>query len=144
MTPRRLDPEAIQRRLVEIRRATGRLRELLPVTASELGADWKRRALVERLFEQLVEQAVAINGHVAVSGTGVPPDQYRESFLAAAEVGAIPGELAERLAGAAGMRNVIVHDYIGTDMGLLAAGVTAAPDDFDAYAAAVAEWLTGV
>jgi uncharacterized protein YutE (UPF0331/DUF86 family) len=144
MTPRRLDPATVQRRLVELRRTTERLRELVPVTAAELEADWRRRALVERLFERLVELAVAINSHVAAAHHGVPPDEYRASFRAAAETGALPADLADRLAPAAGMRNVITHDYLDTDLALLAAGVTAAPTDFDAYVAAVASWLDGL
>lgn len=141
MTPRRLDPATIQRRLVEMRLTSVRLIELIPVSAAQLEADWRHRALVERLFERLVELAVAINSHIAAAMTGIPPDEYRASFQAAAEAGALPPDLADRLAPAAGLRNVITHDYLDTDLTLLAAGVNEAPADFNAYVVAVAGWL---
>ena len=144
MTPRRLDPATIQRRLVEMRRTTGHLTELVPVTAAELEADWRRRALVEHLFERLVELSVAINSHVAAARGGVPPDEYRASFKAAADAGALQPDLADLLGPAAGLRNVITHDYLDTDLALLATGVNAAPADFTAYVEAVATWLEGL
>jgi uncharacterized protein YutE (UPF0331/DUF86 family) len=144
MTPRRLDPATIQRRLVEMRRTISHLSELVPVSATHLDAHWRDRAVVERLFERLVELAVAINSHIAAALTGVPPDEYRASFRAAADAGALAPDLADRLAPAAGLRNVITHDYLETDLTLLAAGVNAAPADFDAYVRAVAAWLTEV
>lgn len=120
---------------------TGRLREVLPVDAEVLDQDWRTRALVERLFEQLVELAVAVNSHVTAAESGIAPEEYRTSFSAMADIGAIRRELADRLGQAAGMPNIIVHDYLGTDMRILADGVTRAPDDFDAYVTAVAAWL---
>jgi hypothetical protein len=52
MTPRRLDPATIQRRLVEMRLTSVRLIELIPVSAAQLEADWRHQALAERLSRQ--------------------------------------------------------------------------------------------
>ncbi|CAN5165126.1 hypothetical protein BH23ACT9_BH23ACT9_36940 [soil metagenome] len=131
----------MQRRLVELRRTLDQLREEVPTGAVELGADWRHRAVVERLLERLVELAVAINSHIAAVVGGVPPEEYRASFSAAAEAGALPRELAERMAPAAGLRNVIVHDYLDVDLSLLADGANAAAEDFASYVEAIARWL---
>ena len=48
------------------------------------------------------------------------------------------------MAPAAGLRNVIVHDYVETDLRLLADGVNSAAADFRAYATALARWLEHV
>lgn len=41
----------------------------------------------------------------------------------ASRAGLLPADLAERLAGSAGMRNVIVHQYAELDRDLVAAAV---------------------
>lgn len=141
MTPGRLDPTTVQRRLVELTQLAARLREVVPVDAQALEHDWRTRAIVERLFEQLVQLAVAINAHVVAAQTGVAPEDYRTGFVSLGELDIIEADLAERLANAAGMCSTIVHDHLRADPTLVAKGVTAAPDDFDAYVHAVATWL---
>lgn len=131
----------MQRRLVEIRRTADQLDELVPTTGERLTDDWRHRAVVERLVERLVELSVAVNSHIAGAVTGVPPDDYRASFHAAATAGALPDEMAARLAPAAGLRNVITHDYLEVDVALLATGANAAPADFRGYVEVVAAWL---
>lgn len=140
MTPRRLDAATVARRLAEIRRRCEQLDELLPVDAAAL-ADWRTRGLVEHTFEQLVELAVAVNLHIAAASTEEAPEEYRSSFRAAADAGALPPELADRLAPAAGLRNLLVHDYLDLDLPRLANGVNQAPGDFRCYIRAVARWL---
>jgi uncharacterized protein YutE (UPF0331/DUF86 family) len=39
------------------------------------------------------------------------PGSYREIFIALAERGKIPRDLAQRLAAAAGLRNLVAHQY---------------------------------
>jgi uncharacterized protein YutE (UPF0331/DUF86 family) len=59
----------------------------------------------------------------------------------AAEVGAFPIELAERLIPAAGLRNLLVHRYGDIDVVLLVEATTQVLTGFDDYVAAVARWL---
>ena len=58
------------------------------------------------MLTQLVELAAQINTHIVAAAGKVPPAGYRESFLAAAEVGARPADLAASLAPSAGLRNL--------------------------------------
>jgi uncharacterized protein YutE (UPF0331/DUF86 family) len=137
-----LNLESVQRRLVAIRERLDELRQLEEVTEARLGEDWLTRAAVERVLTQLVELAAQINTHiVAVSGK-VPPDQYRESFIAAAEIGALPADLATEIAPSAGLRNILVHQYLDADLGIVAQSVGQATVDYAAYVRAIAAWLS--
>ncbi len=44
-----------------------------------------------------------------------PPEDYSISFVKAAQVGLISYELAEKIKGSAGMRNILVHEYMEID-----------------------------
>lgn len=69
---------------------------------------------------QLLAQACAdIALHIiAASGASVP-ETYAEALTALGSAGVIATSLAERLAGAVRLRNVLVHGYIDLDHGRL-------------------------
>lgn len=69
-----------------------------------------REVVVLNLFVALQETVSLATHWLADSGLDVP-GSYREIFLSLAERGRIPGELARRLAAAAGFRNLVAHQY---------------------------------
>lgn len=124
------------------------MRELLddldaagPVDAARLRSDRMLRHALERILTQLVELAAAVNGHLAVARLGRGATTYRDSFALAAEVGALPDDLAERLAPSAGLRNLLVHEYAQVDLALVARGVELARRDYRAYVRELARSL---
>jgi uncharacterized protein YutE (UPF0331/DUF86 family) len=104
-----------------------------PAAPAAFEADRVRRYAIERILTLLVDSAVDINVHVVTARRGVPPATYRESFLAAGEVGLIDPTLARDLARAAGLRNILVHDYLEADANLIWQAVAVAPEQFAEY-----------
>lgn len=141
MTPRTLDPEVVRRRLVEIDRLLRWLAELGQPDAATLRSQWQTRLLVERILTQLVEMAVGVNLHIAAARGVAAGDGYRDSFDALADAGAISRDLATELAPSAGMRNVLVHDYLDVDHAMVAAAVPLAAEGYRRYRHEVAAWL---
>lgn len=141
MTPAPLRPEAVQRRLDEMRLLLDLLDDIRDTTGQELREDLRLRLTVERALQQLVDLAVKINAHVATS-SGLPaPGSYYASFSAAAEAGALDPDLAEALAPSTGLRNRLVHEYEEIDLAVVANALPAATDDYAAYVRRVARWL---
>lgn len=141
MTPRSLDPDWVTQKLALMRDALDLLRRTQMPSAAALEEDGLLRAAVERLLMQLVDQAVAINLHVSGALGGTTERDYRASFGAAAEVGVLPAELAEELADSAGMRNVLVHEYVRVDLEQVAAALPGAVEGYERYVDAVADFL---
>ncbi len=50
-----------------------------------------------------------------MSISGLSFEDYRQSFIEAADVKLISRQLADDIKGSAGMRNVIVHEYVDID-----------------------------
>ncbi|MFA5787053.1 MAG: DUF86 domain-containing protein [Actinomycetota bacterium] len=99
------------------------------------------RRTVERLLQLIVEVASDINTHVVTELEGRPPGEYRESFRAAVRTGLLPGSLARRLEPAAGLRNMLVHEYEGVDDRLVHGAIPLALEDFAEYSRQVERWL---
>ncbi len=60
------------------------------------------------------------------------PAHYRDVLPALAAAGVIPDELAQRLAGLAGLRNIIAHDYVQVDVAIMFRLVDERLDDLNA------------
>lgn len=141
MTPAELDVEVIARRLRLMRETLADLRPLTELGPDALGSDPIRRAAAERFVQVLIDQAGDINAHVALACLGSAPTTTAASFLMAAEAGALPPELAQRLAPSAGLRNLLVHRYGEIDVAMLARSASALVQDLDDYLGHVARWL---
>ena len=144
MTPRRLDPDAVTAKLELMAEALDVLEGVGHPDAAALRHDPLLRGGVERFLMLLVDQAVAINLHLAGALGGEVPRDYTASFAALAAVGVIDDALAARLAGSAGMRNVLVHEYVRVDLDIVAAAIPAATAGYRAYVRAVATYVGGV
>jgi uncharacterized protein YutE (UPF0331/DUF86 family) len=110
-------------------------------TAADLAAAPLERAAAERLIQVVVDLAVDINSHLVVASGARAPETGRESFLAAAAIGALAADLAQRLAPSAGLRNLLVHRYGDVRLDLLAGGITATLTTYPGYIRQVSAYL---
>jgi uncharacterized protein YutE (UPF0331/DUF86 family) len=133
MTPPALDVAACQEKLALQADLLADLDRQGSPSADDLRGDRDRRHVIERILTQLVDIAVGLNALLLRGYGHRRPSSYRESFTRMAEVGIVPVELATRLGLAAGMRNILTHEYGQIDLDLVAATVPAARQDFGAY-----------
>jgi uncharacterized protein YutE (UPF0331/DUF86 family) len=124
-----------------MRGALDSLDGLKTLDATRLAAEPLTRAAMERLVQVVVDLAVEVNAHVAVAAQAPAPTSARASFRAAATAGAIGDDLATELEGAAGLRNLLVHQYVDIDVGLLADALPSMVDGFGRYVTTVAGFV---
>lgn len=143
MTPPRLDPDVVTRRLRLIRDIIDAFEQVEQATAQELSERTIKIFAAERMVTQLVDLATDINGHVAATQLARAPEDYADGFRLIAQVVGLPDETARELQQAAGLRNVLVHDYVNVDVAQLAAALPRVRPVFQAYVTAVSQWLKG-
>lgn len=141
MTPAPLNADVVTSRLRLVSESLDQLGELRDATPERLRDEPLTRAAAERLLQVVVDLAVDVNSHVVVAQLGRAPRTGRESFLDAATAGALDSGLADRLAPAAGLRNVLVHRYVDIRVDLVAAAVGQMLDDFPAYVEQIAAFV---
>jgi hypothetical protein len=79
MTPRPLDVATVQAKLRLMRELLDELDAAGPLDAQRLADQRLLLRAVERVLTQLVDVAVAVNSHVAVSATSTRPSTWRGS-----------------------------------------------------------------
>ena len=132
--------EIVRRKLLDIEQAVSRLRTWAPSSAQELGTDFMLCWAVERGLQVAAEALFDAGNHVLSGGFHETVNQYREIPVRLVAVGVIRAETGQRLAGLAGFRNVLVHDYAEVDLEKVQSVLTRL-SDFEAFAADVLAWL---
>lgn len=141
VNPRQPDLAVVERRLRALSDALDDLNRLHDVDADGFRADPIVRAAAERLLQVSVDLAVDVNAHLAAGVLGRAPTTGRESFGAMAEAGILSPGLADLLAPAAGLRNVLVHRYVDIDVHLVTRAVADILDLMPRYIGEVATFL---
>ena len=125
-------PEVLLRKLAYLRQLLADLEVYRDATTTEVERD---HYVIERILELLVVVASDLLMHL-LAEQGVQTASYRDTFEAAGTAELITPELAESLAQAAGMRNIIAHMYESINYSILHASIPQALDDFAALVAA--------
>ncbi|MCC7043272.1 MAG: DUF86 domain-containing protein [Acidobacteria bacterium] len=106
-----VDRAVLAARLAAIRDAVERIRAVRPLTLDSFQADRTAREVVTLNLFTALQDAIAVATHwVADEGWAVP-QSHGEVFAMLGDRGVIERELAQRLRAAAGLRNLIAHQY---------------------------------
>jgi uncharacterized protein YutE (UPF0331/DUF86 family) len=112
-------PQVILARLAHLGRVLEQLRRLRALPTEQRSADPMFALALERALHVAAEALFDV-GHHVLAGRGRPiPPTYREIVPALVNEGVLPAELGARLDGLAGLRNILVHDYVDVDIARL-------------------------
>ncbi len=122
-----------------MRDAVARIRAVLPPSVEAFEADRTAREVVILNLFVAIQACLDVATHwIADEGWDVP-QRYGEIFLALADHGIIPRALALRLVAAAGLRNLVAHQYGVLDWArVYRTAASADLDDLEAYCTALA------
>lgn len=126
-------PEVVLRKLGVLRLL---LRDLEPYADASRQEVENEHYKVERILELLATAASDLLQHL-LAEREVIAASYRDVFRQAAAAGLLDASLAQRLEGAAGMRNVLVHLYDEIDYAILHGSIGPALRDSAALIAAL-------
>ncbi len=96
-------------KIASIRDAVQRIREVLPSSAAEFTADRAVREIVVLNLFVAIQESLALATHYLADAGRTVPGTYGQVFLALADAGTLPTKLAQRLAAAAGFRNLVAY-----------------------------------
>jgi len=140
MSPGGIDALIVRRHLLALDRALAALERHRDLTAADLAADQDTLWIVEHGLQLCAQNALDIAIHVvAASGRDVP--DYATAIDRLAELGVLPGELAQGFRAMAGFRNVLVHGYLDVDLKVVAAVLRERLDDFRVFARRIEDLL---
>lgn len=132
-----VDRDVLRAKTERVLHHVARLRARAPLAPADLQTDEDLLNLVAMDLQQAVQACIDLAVHgCADDGLGLPTGPA-DAFARLARAGTIDAALATRLAGAAGLRNLIVHRYGDLDCARLAAVVQYDLGDLEGFVAAM-------
>lgn len=134
-----VDPEIFSRRLGALRGYLAKLRTFREIAEAEFIGNDALHDLAERYLHMAVEACLDLANHW-IADRGLPtPDANRDSFTILENAGELAPDLADRLRGWAGFRNILVHEYLDIDHGIAYRAIQDELGDLEA----LAMWAAG-
>jgi uncharacterized protein YutE (UPF0331/DUF86 family) len=97
--------------------------------------------LAERYLHLAVEACLDLANHWIADRALRTPDANRDTFTVLEEAGELPADLADRLRGWAGFRNILVHEYLTIDHAIAWRAIRDELGDLEALAGWAADKL---
>jgi uncharacterized protein YutE (UPF0331/DUF86 family) len=136
-----VDAESITSRIAHLDELLGELDAIRAAGRDAYMAERRTRLAAEHALQLAIQSCIDIGAHL-VSELGLQaPNDYRGVFESLRPAG-LDARLAERLATAAGMRNILVHGYLDIDDEAVWDALSRL-DDLRSFAAAAQEIADG-
>lgn len=119
-----VDAERISNRLGRLEQLIERLDRVRAVGEEAYLQDEERRAMTERWLQLAIQICVDVGAQLSSELSVEPPTDYARVFTGLADAGYLETGLAERLAAAARLRNLLVHAYLDIDDGQVFAALS--------------------
>lgn len=110
-----VDVERIGSRLDRLERLIELLEEVRAGGQARYLEDERLRAMTERWLQLAIQTCIDIGAQLVSELSVEPPSDYAGVFRSLASAGHVDRDLGDRLAAAAGQRNVLVHMYLDID-----------------------------
>jgi uncharacterized protein YutE (UPF0331/DUF86 family) len=112
-----------------------RLRAFREVDEAEFVAEPALHDLAERYLHLAMEACLDLANHWLAERRLPTPDTNRDTFTILEQAEELDGDLAERLRGWAGFRNILVHEYLAIDHAVTYRAICDKLGDLEALAA---------
>lgn len=107
--------EIIEQHLQNMDEALRNLSRYKEIPLADFEKDLSLVWIAEKGLEILIQNLLDVGAHILSSEIKNDWDDYGEIILKLGHHGVIPVEFAERIRGMAGLRNILIHEYIRVD-----------------------------
>ena len=136
-----IERDLIEQHLQNMEEALARLKLYEDLSLEDLASDLGLQWILEKGLQVLIQNLLDIGAHLLASAFKNDWDDYSQIIEKLGIHGVIPGSFAEKIKGMAGLRNILVHDYLRIDLERLLEFVQFRLEDFLAFMRFVREYL---
>ena len=136
-----VDREIYSRRLEALRNYCEKLKAFRGTDEAEFVREPAVHDLAERYLHLAVEACLDLANQWIAERALPPPDANRDTFTTLEKAGELSPELAERLRGWAGFRNILVHEYLEIDHAIAYRAIREELGDLESLASWAADRL---
>lgn len=136
-----VDVEAVVERLEALQAYVSELDHYAQHSRDEVTSDFVQYRAAQHSLQLAAQAVVDIAVHVLAADHDARVQEYRQAIEALGQVGVLPAELASRLAPLAGLRNLLVHEYLVVEPARVYDLLVGGRADLRAFGRSIAEYL---
>lgn len=110
-----VDEEVISARLQSLEESLKELKQIAAQSEEDFLSSWQNRRLAERCVQIAAQTCLDIGNHLVAAKALRAPKGYADVFQILGEAGVLSSDLARDMKRLAGLRNILVHDYLEVD-----------------------------
>ena len=137
-----VDRDVIFQRLAALRLNARRLQAALAEGRERFLSDENIHLKAERCLQLAIQALLDVGTHIIADQGLNRPGGYEDVVPELGAAGILPAGLVERLSGIAGLRNILVHDYLTVDHGRMFDDLTTGLGDFEEFARATEAFVS--
>ena len=111
--------EVIEQHIQNMEEALANLSKYKNISFEEFQKDLSLIWIVEKGLEILIQNLLGIGAHLLASEIKNDWEDYGEVILKLGKHGVIPQEFSDQIKGMAGLRNILIHEYLRIDLNKL-------------------------
>ena len=135
------DQETIERHLENMEEGLAEFSKYKGLSLEELQRNLSLQWALEKGLQMLIQNLLDIGAHILAGDFKNDWDDYSEIIVKLGDHGVIPTEFAEKIKGMAGLRNILVHDYLRVDLEKLSEFIRFRLEDFLDFMRFIREYL---
>ena len=136
------DPVLIGKRLIKLREYIGLLKRLRLRSREEFIEDPFVIGNVERYLQLAIQVVLDISNHIVADERLGAVEEYRDAIRLLGKSGYLQPDLTQRLLPMAGLRNILVHDYLEVDRSKIHTLLQDCLEDFEKFAVEIGRRLS--
>ncbi len=114
-----IDKTIINDRIAKIRKYLQRIKKLTNLNEREFIDDFDSQMIAERSLQIMAQAMLDIGNHIVAHHGWGKPETYRQIITILYQNGILTEEYLKELEGLAGLRNILVHDYLSIDPNII-------------------------
>ncbi len=111
-----VDEQVIEQHLQNMEEALANLGRYRDLSLEEFEKDLSLIWIAEKGLQILIQNLLDIGAHLLASEIRNDWDDYGEIILKLGQHGIIPRDFSEKIQGLAGLRNILIHEYLRVDV----------------------------
>ena len=136
-----LDKKVLEDRFKEIRKRRKLLVKYARMSFEQFSADLEVYELALRHLQVAIQACIDIGKHIAAVNNFEAPERSSKIFSVLSKHKIISKSLAQRLNQAGGVRNILVHEYLGVDLEKIYEHLKKDLPDFDQFIVEINNYL---
>ncbi len=111
-----VDEQVIEQHIQNMEEALANLGRYRDLSLEEFEKDLSLIWIAEKGLQILIQNLLDIGAHLLASEIRNDWDDYGEIILKLGQHGIIPRDFSEKIQGMAGLRNILIHEYLRVDV----------------------------